>query len=147
MRISKLPIIFTRFIVLKKEMKNYFSPEFLNRIDDTIVFNSLNEDSIKQIVNIELTKLIKRLGELKLVFKFDLLFFLWYLLFFSRGNPIFLQVADETNEILTLSLFHERWIFGILKLLLKRWVYFKKFWADSVERNFWSFIFLFFSNF
>ena len=57
--------------ILKKEMKNYFSPEFLNRIDDTIVFNSLNEDSIKQIVNIELIKLMKRLGELKLVFKFD----------------------------------------------------------------------------
>lgn len=57
--------------ILKKEMKNYFSPEFLNRIDDTIVFNSLNEESIKQIVNIELIKLMKRLGELKLVFKFD----------------------------------------------------------------------------
>lgn len=57
--------------ILKKEMKNYFSPEFLNRIDDTIVFNSLNEESIKQIVKIELTKLINRLGELKLVFKFD----------------------------------------------------------------------------
>jgi len=57
--------------ILKKEMKNYFSPEFLNRIDDTIVFNSLNEESIKQIVNIELTRLMKRLGELKLVFKFD----------------------------------------------------------------------------
>jgi len=57
--------------ILKKEMKNYFSPEFLNRIDDTIVFNSLNEESIKQIVNIELIKLMKRLSELKLVFKFD----------------------------------------------------------------------------
>ena len=57
--------------ILKKEMKNYFSPEFLNRIDDTIVFNSLNEESIKQIVKIELTKLMNRLGELKLVFKFD----------------------------------------------------------------------------
>ena len=57
--------------ILKKEMKNFFSPEFLNRIDDTIVFNSLNEESIKQIVNIELIKLMKRLGELKLVFKFD----------------------------------------------------------------------------
>jgi ATP-dependent Clp protease ATP-binding subunit ClpC len=52
-------------------MKNYFSPEFLNRIDDTIVFNSLNEESIKQIVNIELIKLMKRLSELKLIFKFD----------------------------------------------------------------------------
>jgi len=57
--------------ILKKEMKNYFSPEFLNRIDDTIVFNSLTEESIKQIVNIELIKLMKRLGELKLIFKFD----------------------------------------------------------------------------
>ena len=57
--------------ILKKEMKNFFSPEFLNRIDDTIVFNSLNEESIKQIVNIELIKLMKRLGELKLIFKFD----------------------------------------------------------------------------
>ena len=57
--------------LLKKELKNYFSPEFLNRIDDTIVFNSLTEESIKQIVNIELTKLMKRLGELKLIFKFD----------------------------------------------------------------------------
>ena len=57
--------------LLKKEMKNYFSPEFINRIDDTIVFNSLTEESIKQIVNIELTKLMKRLGELKLIFKFD----------------------------------------------------------------------------
>ena len=57
--------------ILKKEMKNYFSPEFLNRIDETIVFNSLNEESIKKIVDIELSKLIKRLGELKLTFKYD----------------------------------------------------------------------------
>ena len=57
--------------ILKKEMKNYFSPEFLNRIDETIVFNSLNEDSIKKIVDIELSKLMKRLGELKLTFKYD----------------------------------------------------------------------------
>lgn len=57
--------------LLKKELKNYFSPEFLNRIDDTIVFNSLDEKSIKQIVNIELEKLMKRLDEIKLTFKFD----------------------------------------------------------------------------
>lgn len=57
--------------ILKKEMKNYFSPEFLNRIDETIVFNSLNEESIKKIVDIELSKLVKRLAELKLIFKYD----------------------------------------------------------------------------
>ena len=57
--------------ILKKEMKNYFSPEFLNRIDDVIVFNSLNEESIKKIVDIELKKLMSRLSELKLIFKYD----------------------------------------------------------------------------
>jgi ATP-dependent Clp protease ATP-binding subunit ClpC len=57
--------------ILKKEMKNYFSPEFLNRIDDTIIFNSLDQDSVNKIVSIELQNLIKRLGELKLQFTFD----------------------------------------------------------------------------
>jgi ATP-dependent Clp protease ATP-binding subunit ClpC len=57
--------------ILKKEMKNYFSPEFLNRIDDTIIFNSLDQDSVSKIVSIELQNLIKRLGELKLQFTFD----------------------------------------------------------------------------
>lgn len=57
--------------ILKKEMKNYFSPEFLNRIDDTIIFNSLDQESVNKIVSIELNYLIKRLGELKLQFTFD----------------------------------------------------------------------------
>jgi ATP-dependent Clp protease ATP-binding subunit ClpC len=43
----------------------------LNRIDDVIVFNSLNEESIKKIVDIELKKLMSRLSELKLIFKYD----------------------------------------------------------------------------
>ena len=38
--------------VLMKEMKNFFSPEFLNRIDDTIVFNSLSPEDIKKITDI-----------------------------------------------------------------------------------------------
>jgi ATP-dependent Clp protease ATP-binding subunit ClpC len=57
--------------IIQKEMKNYFSPEFLNRIDEVIIFNSLKEDEIKKIVEIELNKLIKRLSELKLNFKYD----------------------------------------------------------------------------
>ena len=57
--------------IIQKEMKNYFSPEFLNRIDEVVIFNSLKEDEIKKIVEIELNKLIKRLGELKLNFKYD----------------------------------------------------------------------------
>jgi ATP-dependent Clp protease ATP-binding subunit ClpC len=57
--------------ILKKEMKNYFSPEFLNRIDETIIFNSLTKDSLSKIVSIELKKLMTRLSSLKLEFDFD----------------------------------------------------------------------------
>jgi ATP-dependent Clp protease ATP-binding subunit ClpC len=46
--------------LLMKEMKNFFSPEFINRIDDTIVFNSLSTDDIKKITKIELDKLVDR---------------------------------------------------------------------------------------
>jgi ATP-dependent Clp protease ATP-binding subunit ClpC len=57
--------------ILKKEMKNYFSPEFINRIDETIIFNSLDKESLGKIVSIELNKLMTRLGDLKLQFTFD----------------------------------------------------------------------------
>ncbi|MBP3284047.1 MAG: ATP-dependent Clp protease ATP-binding subunit [Clostridia bacterium] len=43
------------------ELKRTFRPEFLNRIDDIIVFHQLNEDNIRKIVDIMVTELVKRL--------------------------------------------------------------------------------------
>ena len=57
--------------VLMKEMKNFFSPEFLNRIDDTIVFNNLSKENIKQITSIELNRLLDRLKEMKYKITYD----------------------------------------------------------------------------
>ena len=57
--------------VLLKEMKNFFSPEFLNRIDDTIMFNSLTQENISKITEIELNKLIARLDELGYKISYD----------------------------------------------------------------------------
>jgi ATP-dependent Clp protease ATP-binding subunit ClpC len=57
--------------VLMKEMKNFFSPEFINRIDDTIVFNSLTIDDIKKITEIELKKLTARLSDMKYKVTYD----------------------------------------------------------------------------
>ena len=57
--------------VLMKEMKNFFSPEFLNRIDDTIVFNSLSPEDIKKITDIELKKLVARLKDMKYTIIYD----------------------------------------------------------------------------
>ena len=57
--------------ILMKEMKSFFSPEFINRIDDTIVFNSLSQEDIKKITDIELKKLINRLDEMKYKITYD----------------------------------------------------------------------------
>jgi ATP-dependent Clp protease ATP-binding subunit ClpC len=46
-----------------EEMERWFRPEFLNRLDDIIVFRSLTDEDLKQIVDIELAKLMKRLKE------------------------------------------------------------------------------------
>lgn len=52
--------------ILQSEMKKYFQPEFLNRIDDVIVFNSLSKEDVKEIVKIEVGKLTSRLKGLKI---------------------------------------------------------------------------------
>ena len=57
--------------ILMKEMKNFFSPEFINRIDDTIVFNSLSQENIKKITEIELNKLVVRLADMKYKITYD----------------------------------------------------------------------------
>src|SRR5918911_1398111 len=48
---------------LKQVMEGTFRPEFLNRVDDIIVFRSLNKADMKNIIDIELGKVIKRLKE------------------------------------------------------------------------------------
>ena len=50
--------------VIQKELKKIFSPEFLNRIDDIVIFNTLEKKDIRKIVDIELIKLIERINNL-----------------------------------------------------------------------------------
>jgi ATP-dependent Clp protease ATP-binding subunit ClpC len=57
--------------MLMKEMKNFFAPEFINRIDDTIVFNSLSSEDIKKITKIELDKLMDRVKGMNYTFTYD----------------------------------------------------------------------------
>ena len=46
---------------VSEELKQHFRPEFLNRVDDTIVFPPLQKDEIKQIVDLMIAKLAKRM--------------------------------------------------------------------------------------
>ncbi len=48
------------------ELKNYFRPEFLNRIDETVVFHSLDAKNIESIARIQLRTLIERLQKMDL---------------------------------------------------------------------------------
>ena len=47
--------------MLNKELKNHFAPEFINRLDEVIVFNTLQNDDIQKIVLVEINKLKTRL--------------------------------------------------------------------------------------
>ncbi len=49
--------------MLHKEVEHHFRPEFLNRVDDMIVFRALTKEDLKTIVDYELTKVFKRLTE------------------------------------------------------------------------------------
>lgn len=50
--------------ILDKELKKRFAPEFLNRLDNIIYFNRLNEDSLKHIVKLEIDKSVKRFKDI-----------------------------------------------------------------------------------
>lgn len=50
--------------ILQNALKKAFAPEFLNRIDDVIIFNSLERDDIHKIIDIELKHLYKRVNKL-----------------------------------------------------------------------------------
>ena len=57
--------------IIKKELKNKFSPEFLNRLDDIVLFDQLAETDVLKIVDIELNKFIARMGRQDYTFKFN----------------------------------------------------------------------------
>jgi len=57
--------------ILKKEMSKFFAPEFLNRIDDVIIFNSLKKEHIDKIVKLEIDILIKRLDKMNYKFSVE----------------------------------------------------------------------------
>ena len=50
--------------IVEKALKRTFAPEFLNRIDDIVMFNPLDKDAIFKIIDIELEKLYKRLSDM-----------------------------------------------------------------------------------
>ena len=57
--------------VLKKELSKFFAPEFLNRIDDVVIFNSLRKEHIDVITKLEIDKLLERVTSKNYFFSYD----------------------------------------------------------------------------
>jgi len=57
--------------ILMKEIERYFRPEFINRLDDVIVFRPLTRENLEHIVGIETAKLTKRLSEQGWILELD----------------------------------------------------------------------------
>ena len=53
------------------ELKGHFRPEFLNRVDDVIIFQSLDEAELAKIVEIQMARLEKRLAQQNLTLDVD----------------------------------------------------------------------------
>jgi ATP-dependent Clp protease ATP-binding subunit ClpB len=53
-------------LAVMAEVKNYFRPEFINRVDEVVVFHALDEKQIRSIARIQLQSLAKRLAQMEL---------------------------------------------------------------------------------
>ncbi|WP_345775163.1 hypothetical protein [Mycoplasma sp. ATU-Cv-508] len=49
----------------------FLRPEFINRVDEIVVFNALDEEAVRQITVVELEKLSKRLADRNILLEFD----------------------------------------------------------------------------
>ena len=54
---------------IKQQMRLHFRPEFLNRIDETVIFHSLTKENIHQVVKLLSAQLVKRVAEQKISLK------------------------------------------------------------------------------
>ncbi|NMB15191.1 MAG: ATP-dependent Clp protease ATP-binding subunit, partial [Gallicola sp.] len=57
--------------IILDELKNTFRPEFLNRVDDIIIFQNLNEKDVKKIAALLLDEMIERLEKVDITAEYD----------------------------------------------------------------------------
>lgn len=57
--------------LIANDLQQYFKPEFINRIDNIVIFNQLNQESIKQIVELQLNILLKKVEKLGISVKIE----------------------------------------------------------------------------
>lgn len=86
--------------VIEKALKNAFAPEFLNRIDDVVLFNSLKKEDIHEIIDIELESLFKRIG----------------------GMGYYLKLSDKAKDFIAEKGFDEKYGARPLKRAIQKYL-------------------------
>ena len=92
--------------IIEKELKKKFTPEFLNRIDKIVYFNSLTDDNLKDIVKLELENFNKRLNEIGYGIKYsdDVINYLHEKAIKNKdmgARPILRLIQDEIEDNIT----------------------------------------------
>ena len=92
--------------IIDKQLKKTFTPEFINRIDQIVHFNSLNDDNLRNIVILELNKFIKRLNGLSFNFEYndDVVDYLFNLSLKQKeygARPIIRLIQDNIEDKIT----------------------------------------------
>jgi len=95
-----------RIEVIKKELKNKFPPEFLNRLDDIVYFNGLTEDNLKSIIKLELSYLKDRVVKIGFDIQYndDVIECLFKLIQTEKeygARPIHRVIRDEIENKIT----------------------------------------------
>ena len=86
--------------ILLKQLKNKFPPEFLNRVDDIIYFNSLNEENLKQIIKLEIGKFEKKLAEIgyMVIYNDDVVNYIYNIRKHSKSRCRFEQSSSRSKN-------------------------------------------------
>jgi len=92
--------------ILDRELKKRFAPEFLNRLDAIIYFNPLTEESLKEIVRLELDKSVKRFNDIGYMLTYDDSVIEHILVTIKDDSdygarPIIRAVQDEVEDVVT----------------------------------------------
>lgn len=92
--------------IYEKQVKNKFTPEFLNRLDKIVYFNSLSDEDLKGIVRLEIEKLNKRLSAMghSIVCSDELIGYLHSLAISQKeygARPIIRILQDNIEDVIT----------------------------------------------
>jgi ATP-dependent Clp protease ATP-binding subunit ClpC len=92
--------------ILLKQLKNKFPPEFLNRVDDVIYFNSLTDDNLKQIIKLEINKFETKLKEIGYFVNYgdDIINYIFNIVKDEKeygARPIMRAIQDTIEDVIT----------------------------------------------